>query len=105
MPAPFKVEITPTAEADVAEIWDYIAQDSPGNAEAFISRLSEQIETLENFPTRCPLIAENRILGTSCRHLIYGHYRTIFRVSGQTVIILRIIHGSRLLDSGLFEAG
>lgn len=103
MPALFKVDITPTAEADVAEIWDYIAQDNPGNAEAFISRLSEQVETLENFPERCPLISENRILGTAYRHLIYGHYRTIFRIAGDTVIILRVIHGSRLLDSSLFN--
>ena len=105
MPAPYRVEITALAELDVAEIWDYIAQDNPGNAESFIQKLTEQIETLEMFPERCPLIAENRILGTSYRHLIYGHYRTIFRISGQTVIILRIIHGARLLDSGLFEAG
>ena len=103
MPAPYRVEITLTAEADVAEIWDYIAQDSPGNAEMFIGRLTEQIETLETFPERCPLIAENRILGTTYRHLIYGHYRTIFRIAGQTVIILRVIHGARLLDSGLFN--
>lgn len=103
MPAPFRVEITRTAEADVAEIWDYIAEDCPGNAEAFISRLFEQIETLETFPERCPLITENRILGTSYRHLIYGHYRTIFRIAGDTVIILRVIHGARLLDSSLFN--
>lgn len=103
MPALFRVEITPTAERDVTEIWDYIAQDSPGNAESFIRHLTGQIETLETFPERCPLIAENRILGTSYRHLIYGHYRTIFRISGEMVIILRILHGSRLLDSSLFE--
>lgn len=103
MPAPYRVEITPSAESDVAEIWDYIAQDNPGNAESFILTLTEQFETLEFFPERCPLIAENRILGTSYRHLIYGHYRTIFRISGQAVIILRIIYGARLLDSGLFN--
>lgn len=103
MPAQFKVEITSIAEADVAEIWDYIAQDSPFNANAFINKLSEQIETLENFPERSPLIAENRILGTAFRHLIYGHYRTIFRIAGRTVIILRVIHGARLLDSKLFN--
>ena len=104
MPATYKVEITPLAELDVAEIYDYIAQDNPGNAESFIRKLSEQIETLEMFPERCPLIAENRILGTSYRHLIYGHYRTIFRISGQKVFILRVIHSARLLDSALFEA-
>ena len=88
---------------DVAEIWDYIAQDNPANAEPFIQKLTEQIKTLEAFPEHCPLIAENRILGTFYRHLIYGHYRTIFRITDQKVIILRIIHGARLLDSMLFE--
>jgi toxin ParE1/3/4 len=103
LPETYNVEITPSAESDVAEIWDYIAQDNPGNAESFIRKLTEPYETLEYFPERCPLIAENRILGTSYRHLIYGQYRTIFRISGQTVIILRIIHSARLLDSRLFE--
>ena len=37
------------------------------------------------------------------RHLIYGEYRTIFRIVEQTVYILRVIHGSRLLDLGVLE--
>ncbi|MFU8856893.1 MAG: type II toxin-antitoxin system RelE/ParE family toxin, partial [Deferrisomatales bacterium] len=43
MPATFEVHITPTAEADIAEIWDYIAQDSPEQATAFVLALEEQI--------------------------------------------------------------
>jgi plasmid stabilization system protein ParE len=39
VPATFKVEITPTAERDIEEIWDYIAQDGPENATAFILAL------------------------------------------------------------------
>lgn len=54
-------------------------------------------------PERCALIAENEILGTSYRHLLYGRYRTIFRIAGRTVVILRVIHGARLLDESLFE--
>lgn len=70
----------------------------------FIARLDEQIETLEQFPERRPLIPENRILGSAYRHLLFGHYRTIFRISGTTVTILRVVHGARLLDSSLLEA-
>jgi toxin ParE1/3/4 len=103
VPATFRVEITPSAELDIAEIWDYISQDSPDNVDSFIQRITEQVDSLEQLPERCPLIAENRILETSYRHLIYGHYRTIFRIAGQTVIILRIIHSARLLDSSLFD--
>lgn len=99
MPAKFNVEITPSAEADIAEIWDYIAQDSPGNADTFLLALEEQIASLERLPERCPRISENEILGTAYRHLIHGSYRTIFRIAGSRVIILRVIHSARLLDT------
>ena len=99
MPAKYSVEITAIAERDVEEIWSYIAADSQEIATAFILRLEEQIVTLEQFPERCPLIPENELLGTSYRHLLYGAYRTIFRIAGNTVLILRVIHGSRLFDS------
>ncbi len=101
MPVIYSVEITPIAESDVEDIWTYIANDSPDNATGFILRLEEQIETLEHAPERCPLIPENEQMGTPYRHLLNGAYRTIFRISGETVYILRIIHGSRLLDSAL----
>jgi plasmid stabilization system protein ParE len=94
----FRVEITPSAELDLEEIWDYIVCDSPGNATTFILTMEQQIYSLEKFPERCPLIPENQILGTSYRHLIYGQHRTVFRITAKTVYILRIIHGARLLE-------
>jgi len=93
----FKVEITQSAECDLEEIWDYISQDNTDNATSFILQLEERIYSLEQSPERCPLIPENQILGTSYRHLIFGQYRTIFRIYDTTVYILRIIHGARLL--------
>jgi plasmid stabilization system protein ParE len=103
MPVKYSVQITPAAERDVEEIWTYIADDSPENATSFILRLEEQIEALEQSPERCPLIPENELLGTGYRHLIYGAYRTIFRITGKTVLIVRIIHGARLLGPSLFQ--
>ncbi len=99
----FQVDITRSAEKDVEEIWTYIAIDNPNEATKFIFKLEEQVSTLKRFPFRCLLIPENAILGTENRHLLYGNYRTIFRISGKTVHVLRVIHGSRLLDASMFE--
>ena len=103
MPAKFRVRITRTAERDIEEAWAFIAQDSPEEAEKFIRRLEEQIQTLERFPERCPLIPENEMLGTRYRHLIYGNYGNVFRIAGKIVYVLRVIHGARLLDTSMFE--
>jgi toxin ParE1/3/4 len=103
VPRKFRVDITKAAEADVAEIWEYIAQDKPDVATAFVLRLEEQIRTLERFPERAPLVPENELLGSAYRHLLYGNYRTIFKIVGSRVIILRVLHGARLLDTGILE--
>jgi plasmid stabilization system protein ParE len=101
VPRKFRVDITNAAEADVGEIWEYIAQDKPDAATAFVLRLEEQIKTLESFPERAPLVPENELLGTAYRHLLNGNYRTIFKIIGSRVIILRVLHGARLLDTGI----
>ncbi len=103
MPRKFRVDITETAEADVADIWEYIAQDKPNAATAFVLHLEEQISTLERFPERSPLVPENELFGTAYRHLLYGNYRTVFKIVGSRVIILRVLHGARLLDMELVE--
>lgn len=102
MPTRFQVKITRTAEKDLNEIWDYIGRDNAREAERFINRIEHQITTLEHYPERCPSVPENEVLGTGYRHILYGDYRTIFRISQKTVYILRIIHGSRLLDDSAF---
>jgi len=103
MPARFKVRIARSAEMDIQAIWSFIAADSPANADRFILQMEKQLNTLEHFPERCPLILENERLGTRYRHLLYGDYRTLFRIARKTVYVLRVIHGARLLDDSFLE--
>ena len=103
MPKKYAVDITAAAEEDIIETWEYIAGDKPDAAAAFVLRLEEQIGSLERFPLRCPLAPENELLGTAYRHLVYGNYRTIFKITGSRVIILRVLHGARLLDMEMLE--
>lgn len=99
----YRVEITATAEADMSDIWEYIARDNPTAATEFVMGFQEKIETLENFPERCPFIPENEHFGTFYRHLLHGRYRIIFTLTRRKVIILRVLHGARLLNPQLLE--
>ena len=94
----YRVEITRSAERDILEIRDYISIDNPKAAMKWIAEIERQIGTLEKMPIRCPVIPESRDLGIDYRHLIYGNYRTIFRVIMGKVVIMRVIHSSRLLS-------
>jgi plasmid stabilization system protein ParE len=99
MPTRYAVSFTQTAIADLEEIWTFIAEDDVEQATKFILKLERQISSLERFPERCPLIVENELMNTKYRHLVWEDYRTIFRISGRAVFIMRIIHGARLLKN------
>ncbi len=103
MPIKFRVRISETAESDFVEAWGFISEDNPGAGAAFLLHLEKQVSTLETFPSRCPLIAENHLIGTQYRHLIYGDYRVIFRIEARIVYVVRIIHAARLLDAAALE--
>lgn len=103
MPTRFAVSFSQKAEDDLEEIWSFIAADSPDNATKFVLNLEKQVESLGRFPERCPLIPENDVLRGKYRHLMYGDYRSIFRVKGKTVYIIRIINSARLLEITMVE--
>ncbi|MBI5603154.1 MAG: type II toxin-antitoxin system RelE/ParE family toxin, partial [Deltaproteobacteria bacterium] len=81
----------------------YIAIDNPQAADNWVKEIERQIDSLEKFPARCPVILESQDLNKEYRHILYGNYRTIFRMEGSRVIIMRVIHGARLLDFNLFQ--
>ncbi len=99
----YEVKIAFTAENDIKSIFDHLARDNPQVAAKWVTEIERQIDSLELFPQRCPVIPESEELDHPYRHLIYGNYRTIFRIEGSTVIILRVIHGAQLLDLRMFE--
>jgi toxin ParE1/3/4 len=104
MPTRYAVSFTRSAEQDLEDIWSFISEDNVEQAIRFINKVKAQVASLERFPERRPLIAENELMRTRYRHFVLGKYRTIFRISQRTVYVLRIIHGSRLLDTSVFES-
>jgi len=63
----------------------------------------ERPPPLSKYPNRCPVIPEADDIGVEYRHLIWGHYRTVLRIEGSTVSVVRVVHGAQLLETGTLE--
>jgi plasmid stabilization system protein ParE len=94
----YKVRITPVAEKDLAEIYQYIARDNPTAAAKFFKELRKKAQTLKWSPQRCAKIPEKIDVPYEYRHLIVKRYRIIFCILKDTVWVMRIVHGARQLD-------
>jgi toxin ParE1/3/4 len=94
----YRVEITAAAERDIQLNYDYIARDKRRAAANWVRGIKKQIRSLALMPMRCEIIPEAEDIGIEYRHLIFGQYRTIFRIVEKRVIVLRVIHGARLFD-------
>ena len=89
-----KLHWSDVSEADLDDIYDYIARDVPYYAELFVERLIEATDKLEAHPRigrRVPE-ADKR---DEIRELIVQGYRLIYLVAGEDIHILSVVHGSR----------
>lgn len=96
----YRVVLTDRAEADVESIlkWfcDQRATDAGGR---WYMQLIAKLDTLENHPQRCALATESEAVGQEIRELLLGRrrykYRILFKISGKSVVILRVWHAAR----------
>ena len=83
----------PAALQDVDAIAEYIARDSADQAALFATRLIEVTDRLADYPESGRIIPE--IAGPSCREIICGAYRIMYRLEGAEVWITGIVHGAQ----------
>ena len=92
-----RIEWATSARANLLELYDYIAEDSPQNAERFITRLFDAIDHLADQPKMGRHVpeADNR---DDVRELIFHDYRIIYHLQTEYVYIVNVLHGSRNLQ-------
>ena len=92
-----RVRWTDQALEDVDAICEYIARDAPRTARRFGQRIFQAVETLERHPLSGQIVPERR--QSDIREIRLKRYRIIYRVlDDETLEILTVHHGSRLLD-------
>lgn len=88
-----RVSLTRRAEADLDGIAAYIARDNPRRAATFVEELYEKCVTLADMPDAFPLIPRYEALGV--RRRVHRDYLILFTVKGETISVLRVLHGAR----------
>jgi toxin ParE1/3/4 len=94
------VVITAAAEHDLESIADRIAQDNPTRALTFLAELRRRCETLIDTPEGYALVPRYEVLGIRGRP--YRDYLIFYRVAGDTIKILHVLHGARDYEAILF---
>jgi toxin ParE1/3/4 len=88
------------ATDDLAEIWDYIADDSEAQADLFIDTIDRKLRLLAEQPN---LGRSRGELAENMRSFPVGRYVIFYVVMQSCIQIVRVLHGARDL-APIFEA-
>ena len=96
----YAVEITEAAEVAIIEQARYIAIErrSPENAQRWLGRVWDTVDSLEQMPRRGVLAPEDQYLPYEVRMLIVGSHLLLYTVleSHKKVFVVGFRHGKRL---------
>jgi toxin ParE1/3/4 len=84
--------ISPEAEQDLIDIWLYIAEDQPVNADRFLERLQEIAQKLAEFTD---LGVDRLELAPGIKSFPVDRYVLYYRPNDHGIELVRVLHGSR----------
>jgi addiction module RelE/StbE family toxin len=100
----YKVLWTHTAQQDLTEIIDYIAQDSIADALAILHKLEAKAALLITLPNRGRIVPELLHTGISqYRELVSAPWRIVYRVESKQVLIMAVLDSRRDLQTVLLN--
>ena len=98
----YQVLWTHTAQQDLSEIINYIAQDSVDEALAIMGKLETKAALLTTLPDRGRVVPELLHTGISqYRELISAPWRIIYRIESRKVLIMAVLDSRRDLQTVL----
>jgi toxin ParE1/3/4 len=89
---PMKIEWSPEAAADFAEIVAYIQEQNPSAANRVAHAMFDSAAALKSFPNRG---RRGRISGTRELVLAPLPYIVVYRVKGKVVEVARVLYGAQ----------
>ena len=99
-----RIRWTLSAQADLEEIIEYIAQDSISVAMTTMSQIQEEVGRLKEFARQGRIVPELERIGvTTYRELIFHPWRLLHRSERERVYIIAVIDGRRNVEDVLLR--
>lgn len=99
-----KVEWAAVAEADLKQIIDYVAVDSPGSALQILKKIKQKASSLYTFPERSRIVPELQGQGIHIyRELFVAPWRIVYRIPDATVFVLTVIDSRQNVEDILLN--
>ncbi|CAN7690630.1 type II toxin-antitoxin system RelE/ParE family toxin [Rhizobium sp. LjRoot30] len=95
-----KVVITDAAWENMLRIGRWIRDDNPPRALTFVMELQERCEGLAQMPRAFPLLPGREERGI--RRRPHGDYLIFYRIEGDEVQVLHVLHGAQDYERILF---
>ena len=88
-----RLDIKATARAELAQIYNYsVAEFGPTVAETYLTGLRNAVERLLEFPFMGTIYPD---VIPEIRVILYRSHRVFYRIEGDKVLIVRILHKMR----------
>ena len=91
---------TPDANSDFNEIWSYIAQDNAAAADETLDRIESQCVRIAAYPESG---RDRSDLCPDLRSISVGNYLVFYRVTPNSVEIIRVLHSARDITPKTFS--
>jgi toxin ParE1/3/4 len=92
-----KIIWSPSAVADLREIFEYVSQDSLSQAKKLVLNILDRVKRLPQFPNLGRVVPE--IGQCHYRELIFKEYRIFHEVREKEILIFRILHAKRFFKT------
>jgi toxin ParE1/3/4 len=87
---------SPTSEEDLIDLWLYIAEDQPTNADRLLDRLNDAMIKLTQMPK---MGVERSELIKGLRSYPVGKYILYYRIKDNNIELVRVLSSSKDIDN------
>ena len=103
MASKYQLNIFPMAQADMEQIFEYIAVELC-NPTAALGQINDFEHALDNvclFPESCPYIRNEYVKDKTLRKLVVNNYIVFYRVKDEEIQVVRVLYGMRNYETFL----